>query len=166
MYIKYQNHADCPNKTAWGREKIMDVLKLPDLLRNHPPALKTTGNYEFEDLPTSGPACCDWDIRLEIPGVTVEGKLDAMVQVECARCLEIFEVPVGVSVHERYVFSKYVDEGEQEKELHAEDFYEVVDEDGELDLKDLAHQLLILETSDDTLCGRTDCRVAFPASNP
>jgi uncharacterized metal-binding protein YceD (DUF177 family) len=82
--------------------------------------------------------------------------------LECARCLELFPVPVSLELNEHYVFDRFVDPYEKEKELSAEDFYEVVSEEGDLDLSDLAHQFLILEVEEHSLCGRMECHFVQP----
>lgn len=136
------------------RVKVNDVVRNPKAFANIP------GSYTFEDLKTLGPLACDWSIQPEATGLHIRGKLKGTMELECVRCLEPYSVPVDVELNEQYVFERYVDTSEKEKELQSEDFYEVVNEEGHLDLKDLAHQFLILEAENQPACGRAECRFA------
>ena len=149
-----------PSPEALQPEMVGERLKVGEIRRSRNVPLRFTGQYFFDDLKTEGPAVCDWDIQLEATGFVVYGKLVANVVQECARCLEPFTTPVSVNIEEHYVFQHFVDYQEREKELLSEDFYEVVSEDGELDLKDLAHQWLVLESENHPACGRAECRFA------
>jgi len=135
-----------------------NFLNISDLMHNRNAATRFPGVYLFDDLKTQGPVQCNWDFSPEIAGFSLHGNLDAVLDQECVRCLEPYQVPVQLDIEERYVFDSYVDRSEKEKELQSEDFYEVVKEDGELDLKDLAHQWLVLESENHPLCGRAECR--------
>lgn len=136
-----------------------DTLGVKAFLNSRTPVLKLHGSYTFDDLKTVEPVSCDWEVRQEVAGLSVRGHLSGVVTLECARCLEPFDIPVEVDLDERYVLDRYVETTERERELQAEDFYEVVEEEGELDLKDLAHQFLVMETAELTTCGRPDCHV-------
>jgi uncharacterized metal-binding protein YceD (DUF177 family) len=139
-------------------EQTGEFLNISDLMHNRNAVTRFPGAYVYDDLKTEGPVRCDWDFSPEIAGFHVHGQLDAILKLECMRCLEPYQVPVSLEIEERYVFEHYVDRSEKEKELLSEDFYEVVKEDGELDLKDLAHQWLVLESENHPLCGRAECR--------
>ena len=80
--------------------------------------------------------------------------------LECARCLEPYPVPVDLRIDERFVYEDSLASREKERELQSDDFYETLDEAGELDLKDLAHQFLILESLNHPNCQRPECRFA------
>lgn len=137
-----------------------DRLKVSDVVRNHKTATRFRGNYTFEDLKTAGDMSCDWSIQSETAGISIHGKLNGIMELECGRCLEPYQVPVNMEIDERYVFGSFVELHEKEKELQSDDFFEVVDEEGELDLKDLVHQFLILESESQPACGRPECRFA------
>jgi len=133
-------------------------LNIPDLMHNRKAVTRFSADYRYDDLKTEGPVHCNWSFSPEIAGFSVFGDINATLTQECARCLEPYHVPVQVEIKERYVFDRFVERAEKEKELQSEDFYEVINEDGELDLKDLAHQWLVLESENHSLCGQAECR--------
>lgn len=137
----------------------VELLAIKTFINSRTSVLRLQGQYTFEDLKTVEPVACSWEIRQEAAGLSVRGQIKATVTLECARCLEPFDVPVIVELDELYVLNRYVDTTERERELQADDFYEVVDEEGELDLKDLAHQFLVMELSEQSSCGRPECRI-------
>jgi len=141
-------------------KQINERVKVSDVVRNPKAFSNLQGSYTFEDLKTEGPLACEWSIQPETTGLNIRGHLKGTMELECVRCLEPFPVPVNVELDEHYVFDRYVDTSEKEKELQSEDFYEVVNEEGHLDLKDLAHQFLILEAENQPACGRSECRFA------
>lgn len=136
-----------------------ELLAIKTFVNSRTPVLHLQGRYLFDDLKTSQPVVCDWKIRQEAAGLSVFGHISGVIQLECARCLEPFDVSVDLELDERYVLDRYVDTTERERELQADDFYEVVDEEGELDLKDLAHQFLIMELAEQSTCGRPECHI-------
>lgn len=137
-----------------------DTLKISDITKNNPGNAAFTGGYTFEDLDTLGEITCDWKVKPETAGLSVKGNIRGVLSMECARCLMTYPLPVDLQIHERYVLDYYTDPYEREKELQPEDFFEVVNEEGVLDLKDLVHQFLILEAANHTTCGRSDCEWA------
>ena len=137
--------------------EFADVVKVKTVLNSRKAALKLQGQYTYDDLKTIGPLHCAWEIRQAATGLAVHGHLMGALALECSRCLAPFQVPVDVQLDEQYVLARYVDESDREKELQAEDFFEVIDEEGELDLKDLAHQFLVLESTEQTTCGQPEC---------
>lgn len=141
-------------------QQANERVKVADVVRNPKAFSKIQGHYTYDDLKTQGPIDCDWSVQPEATGLSIYGKIQGTMELECVRCLEPYPVPVDMEIDERYVFDKYVDSYEKEKELQSEDFYEVVNEEGYLDLKDLAHQFLILEAENQPACGREECRFA------
>jgi uncharacterized metal-binding protein YceD (DUF177 family) len=151
-----------PSHDLSGTEVAGARVKISDVVRNPNAVTRLHGDYTFEDLKTEGTVACDWQLKPETAGLSVHGTVHGTLLLECARCLEAFPVPVDLELDERYVFDRFVDPYEKEKELSAEDFFEVVSEEGDLDLRDLAHQFLILEADEHSLCGRMECRFVQP----
>ncbi|HEY9746845.1 MAG TPA: YceD family protein [Oculatellaceae cyanobacterium] len=152
-----------PHPEPLPHETFVDaagILRIKPFLNSRTSVLRLEDQYVYEDLKTDGPVICEWEIRQETAGLRVHGHVSGTVMLECARCLEEFPVPVAVALDERYVLERYVDTTERERELQAEDFFETIREDGELDLQDLAHQFLILETAEHSVCGRAECSLA------
>jgi uncharacterized metal-binding protein YceD (DUF177 family) len=135
-----------------------EFLNISELMHNRNALTRFPGVYSYDDIKTDGAVRCDWKFDVEAAGFTAHGVLNATLDQECARCLEAYQVPVSLEIDERFVLDSFVDRSEKEKELSAEDFYEVVKADSELDLKDLAHQWLVLESENHPLCGRAECR--------
>lgn len=138
----------------------VERIKVTEVTRGKNPTQRVTGCYEFDDLKTEGAITCNWRLQPELVGLSVHGNINGTMLLECARCLEPYQVPIALEIHERYVFSDSLASSEKERELQADDFYETVDEEGELDLKDLAHQFLILESIEHPNCERPECRFA------
>ena len=145
---------------ATASENSVERLKVVVATRGKNPVTRLVGCYEFEDLKTDGPVSCDWRFQSELVGLTVHGKIQGVMKLECGRCLEPYDVLVNLEVHERYVFEGSLTRQEKERELQSDDFYEVVDEEGELDLKDLAFQFLTLESLSHPHCERPECGFA------
>jgi uncharacterized metal-binding protein YceD (DUF177 family) len=132
-------------------------VKVSDIVRDQNAVSRFHGDYQFEDLRTDGPVSTEWQAQPETAGLRVQGSVHGALVLDCARCLEPYEVSVDLQIDEHYVFASYVDPYEKEKELSSEDFFEVVNEEGELDLKDLAHQFLVMEAENHSTCGRVEC---------
>jgi uncharacterized metal-binding protein YceD (DUF177 family) len=161
---------DAEKRNVYKEEAIPgESVKVADLTRafntGSKPEVGFQGEYVFEDIPTQGGIRYTWAIRPKTAGLSVKGKLDGVLTLDCARCLMPFTAPVSLAVDERYVFSRFVEDTGREKELQAEDFYETADEEGFLDLKDLARQFLLLEMENHPLCGLADCHFTTP-DNP
>ena len=149
-----------PTSETFPQEQSGERLKISDVVRNPKGVTRFQGNYTFEDPKTEGAITCDWQVQPEAAGLSIHGNLKGAMALECGRCLEPYRVPVDLKIDERYVFDRFVERHEKEKELQSDDFFEVVDEEGELDLKDLVHQFLILEAENQLACGRPECRFA------
>ncbi|WP_373532264.1 DUF177 domain-containing protein [Vampirovibrio sp.] len=148
------------SQDAINAKNSVERLKVVAATRGTNPITRVEGNYEFENLKTEGPVSCHWRFQSELVGLTVRGQVNGVMKLECARCLEPYEVPVNLEVHERYVFESSLTRQDKERELQSDDFYEVVDEEGELDLKDLAFQFLTLESLSHPYCERPECGFA------
>lgn len=146
--------AGLPKKPAAGLNESVQVY---DVTRTKNPVARLTGNYSFEDLNIPNGIQCDWRFQPEATGLSVYGHLSGLLEVECARCLEPFSVPMNLRLEERFVFESMTETPDRERELQADDFYETLDDEGALDLKDLAHQFLILESVNHTVCQRPQC---------
>ena len=138
-------------------DKTYERLNIPDLMHNRNAVTRFSADYRYDDLKTEGLAHCNWSFSPEVAGFSIFGDITATLTLECVRCLEPYNVPVQVEIDERYAFERFVERSEKEKELQSEDFYEVISEEGKLDLKDLAHQWLVLESENHSLCGRAEC---------
>jgi len=55
------------------------------------------------------------------------------------------------------MFSSFNETSGKEKELFNDDFFETVDENGTLDLRDFVRQFLVMEAESHEYCNREDC---------
>lgn len=143
-----------------GAQPSVERIRVVDVTRGMNPTKQVLGHYEFDDLKTTGPIDCNWRLQAEPVGLSVRGEINGVMVLECARCLDSYDLPLNLKIQERYVFNDSLESSDKERELHDDDFYETVDEEGELDLKDLAHQFLILESAEHPNCERPECRFA------
>jgi uncharacterized metal-binding protein YceD (DUF177 family) len=144
--------------------KVSRVLQGPSGLPLEEFRLKS--NYLLEEIPTDGPISCAWLIYPRPSGLTVKGRLKAVLALECTRCLAQYKASLSLDIEEEYMFSRFNEGYGKEKELQADDFYETVDENGSLDLKDLLRQCLLLEVEEYAFCGREDCHFVAADSSP
>ncbi len=104
-----------------------------------------------------------WKIAKAAVGLQVRGHLEGKLNLTCDWCHQPFSRPIALVVEETYVIAAYANVlppdnvSGKEKELQATDFYEVVDENDDLDLKDLANQYLVIDCSGPNRCGDPDC---------
>ncbi len=141
-------------------EASVERLKVIEATRGKNPVSRLAGHYHFDTLKTEEGVSCKWRLQPEPVGLSVHGQVRGVLVLECARCLEPYTLPLELVVDERYVFQASLEQPDKERELHADDFYETLDEDGELDLKDLAYQVLLLELENHPNCERPECRFA------
>lgn len=136
-----------------------DTVNIKDLARRGQDELTLEEDYVLDDLPLLKPVHTTMKLRLNQTGVTIKGRLETEVEEPCDRCYEPFQRELRMSFEERFVYDSYVDQFPSgDMELQAEDFFEPLDLSGELDLKDLIHQLLVLALSENRICHRTACQ--------
>jgi uncharacterized metal-binding protein YceD (DUF177 family) len=141
--------------------KVAHILQGPSGLPLEEFRLKR--DYMLDDVPTKEPIACSWLIYPRSTGLTVIGNVKADLSLECIRCLTPYSVPLSLELEEEYMFSRFTEESQgKEKELQADDFYETIDENGVLDLRDLLRQFLLLEAENHAYCGREDCHFVDP----
>jgi len=145
---------------------------------SHPPALESLNVREFLNQPNDvrtaeGLYVFDSEIKAELEyawkiakaavGMQIRGHLEGKFHPTCDWCHQSFDKPVAMVVEETYVIQSYANYdlsasvSGKEKELQPDDFYEVIEEDANVDLKDLASQYLLIETSGPQRCSREDC---------
>lgn len=131
----------------------MDVLNLPEMIKKRQDTLEMVSRYEFEDIKTHGPVTCHWQLRLGSVGLWVKADVQADLIMPCAQTMEETVVPFETRINEKLAFRRYAGYGDEyapprEKELKSgDDFFEVIDEDDLLDLKDLVRQYLVMEVT-------------------
>lgn len=146
---------------------------------SHPPALESLNVREFLNQPDNvriaegryafeGDINADleyaWKIAKAAVGLQIRGHLEGKLHLTCDWCHQPFDKPVAMVVEETYVIEAYANYrisdsvSGKEKELQPDDFYEVIEEDADIDLKDLANQYLVIESSGEQHCQRESCQ--------
>jgi uncharacterized metal-binding protein YceD (DUF177 family) len=133
-----------------------NLLKLA-ILSQSGAELRHKCTYVIDEVPTIDPVSCSWLIYPDSTGIRLSCNVKALLNVECKRCLEPFEVPVALELSESLMFNSFNEVGGKEKELLSDDFYETVDENGTLDLRDFVRQFLVMEAENHEYCDREDC---------
>jgi len=114
------------------------------------------------DLPQdewAGPVRGAFDVEKTGEKVTVRGSVAATARLECMRCLTAFDLPLRVPLE---VFAERAGTGRsREEEALERDDYMRFHDGRQLDLRDEARELLLLELPMVSLC-REDCRGLCP----
>jgi uncharacterized protein len=136
----------------------IDLTKLAEGRIDFDETLQIKLDDEFAGLP--GPCRITGELRKGAAGVDVEGKIEAAVQTECARCLIPISVNLDIPFKVSYVTEEYYT-AEKESELHGDDL-EVATFDGEkIDLTELGREQILLNLPTQPFC-RADCRGLCP----
>lgn len=94
-------------------------------------------------------------------GILVNGKLATMVEVNCGRCLDPFDVPVAIEVEEEFRPSVDLQTGAHLPQGDDVDQATVIDEKHIVDLTEVVRQELLLGLPGSPLC-RDACRGLCP----
>ena len=122
----------------------MDVLSLPEMIKNRQSVIETTASYEFDEIPTRGPVTCAWTLRLGSVGLWVKADVAAEFLLPCTQTMDDTVVPFATTINEKLAFRQFADydtepvDARRERELKSDDdFFEVIDE-----TTGAAHQLV------------------------
>lgn len=88
---------------------------------------------------------CDFDVN-------IKGNIKAELLLQCDRCLENFIHNVDLNINEDFMNEKLADTYQKEQELSKNDFVEILDENNEIDIKDLVYQSILLDIPNKRLC--------------
>ena len=120
--------------------------------------------YLYDEIPSEEPFRCVWHIERRAGGIAIEGHLAGDLLLTCDTCQQTFLQPLAIGIDELYVLSGYEDQAAgRERELLSDDFYEVVDSNGKIDLKDLGYQFLVMESTHHPECQTPPCASADEA---
>lgn len=137
-----------------------DSPKVRDILASRDEVVRLHGQYAFDDPKTDGEIACNWRISRHSTGLNVRGRMEGMMEIVCSRCLENYPLPVSLEINEHFVFDRFVTAAaEREQELREEDLFENLSEEGELDLRHLAYQFLVMTFGDPSPCEREECQI-------
>ncbi|MDX2085645.1 MAG: hypothetical protein SFZ03_09685 [Candidatus Melainabacteria bacterium] len=126
----------------------MEPISLPKLLKSQQTRLDVDAWLDLLESDWKARLHCVLSLRVKSTGLHLQGTAAGNCQwlvEEPDTWSEPFSVSVGID--EAYVFEHYVSFHQREQELLPEDFFETIDPEGVLDLKDVLRQLMILELS-------------------
>jgi len=112
-----------------------------------------SGSVDIDD----SPAVVAGEVRLVRTdrGILVQGRLHTELEIECSRCLSLFNCPLTLNIEEEYFPTTDVDSGGQVS-LPDEPGHFTIDEHNILDLTEAVRQYALLAMPMKPLC-REDC---------
>ena len=125
---------------------IEDIEKEPD----------KTLNYKFDGEIKDLDGCrLKADLNLKSLGgfIEVKGHVTGTVNLECDRCLNLFEYDLDFDIDETFAKLSLYDEYAQEVELHSGQFITDLNGAKEIDIYDLLYQSVILQLPNKKVCG-------------
>lgn len=103
------------------------------------------------------PVVGELTITLGASGVRLVGCVKTLLKLSCDSCLRPYFQAISVDLDEKFVHASHLDEynerEQKERELQRDDFFEVLPEDGALDIGDVVYQAVTLATPTYRHCG-------------
>ncbi len=84
--------------------------------------------------------------------VLIKGNLAVKIELECSRCLKIYEDVLNVNIDEKFLKGAKSPVTSKEHQMKKSDFIEELDGITEIDLNDLIYQNIIINIPTQTLC--------------
>lgn len=121
--------------------------------RTYEPAAFTDGgaNGEDEGYTIVAPVHLVMDVEKQGDAFRATGRVEGSLRLECGRCLDPFDVPVGASFELRYVPS-VENTGEEEQEVRDDDLTTAYYRDQTIDLEELIREQFQLALPMKPLC--------------
>ncbi|MDD3419342.1 MAG: DUF177 domain-containing protein [Candidatus Gastranaerophilales bacterium] len=93
-------------------------------------------------------------LEAELKGACIEvkGSVEAVVEVECDRCLEKFSHKLEIQIKEVFTTAAAFDYSHNEIELKNDNFVVELDNEGQIDVVDLIYQSIILNLPSKKIC--------------
>jgi uncharacterized protein len=136
----------------------IDLTKLSEGRTDFDKTLQIELDDESAGLPE--PCRIVGELRKGAAGVDVEGKIEAIVQTECSRCLVPISLTLDIPFNVSYVTEEFYT-AEKESELHGDDLAVAIYDGEKIDLTELAREQILLNLPTQPLCG-ADCRGLCP----
>ncbi|MBZ0188384.1 MAG: YceD family protein [Candidatus Obscuribacterales bacterium] len=114
-----------------------------------------------QSLPVDGavkPVVGDILLCASVGGVRLTGQVTTLLKLTCQTCLRPYFQNLAVEIEEQFSARPFRDgknlkERERERELTRDDFYELLPEDGFLDIDDIVYQAVTLASPVYCRCG-------------
>jgi len=108
-----------------------------------------------DDYTVAAPVELSLRVRKDADKFRLFGQIEAIIRLDCCRCLKAFEISTTLYVDLRYL-PHQVNVGEGEKEIAEDDLSTAFYRDDQIDLRDLVREQLQLAAPMKPLC-RDDC---------
>jgi len=118
------------------------------------------GPDDSEDYRVAAPVHLLLDIHKERDALRVTGRVETRLELECGRCLELFEIPVSSAFELHYV-PQSDNTGEAEREIDEDDLTTAFYRDNTLDLGELIREQFQLALPMKPLCA-DNCKGLCP----
>ena len=106
---------------------------------------------EDEEYKVVAPVHLVMDVHKDGDAYRAIGRVQTRLQLECGRCLELFEIPVDSPFELRYV-PHAENAGDEEREVEDDDLTTAFYKDDALDLGELMHEQFVLALPMKPLC--------------
>lgn len=133
---------------------------LDHVVRQFAPSDFVDGATGAEEFRIAGPVNLDVKVQKDSLKVRLVGRVAAVLEIDCGRCLEPFRVPVDATFDSLFLPLAEVT-GEAEKEVVAEDMGVSVYQNDTIDLGDVMREQFYLALPMKPLC-RPDCQGLCP----
>ena len=114
-------------------------------------------NFAEDGLSLTQPVKVSLHLTNTGSSVLLDGKIETVAELECARCLESFELPLKAEVAEEFSQEVVARATKKVVELKKEDFVYPIESDNSINLTELIRQELLLALPIKLLCLK-DCQ--------
>ncbi|MCR4881357.1 MAG: DUF177 domain-containing protein [bacterium] len=105
---------------------------------------------DFEEIPAHASGMLT--VKSSGDFVLIRGNLQTEVELECSRCLKIYQDVLNVNIDEKFMKGAKTPITSKEHQMRKSDFIEELDGITEIDLNDLIYQNIIISIPSQTLC--------------
>ena len=137
------------------------IIDVSDIIEHRGAEKEFAGSISFEaakmgerQVEFAEPAAVSGVLRNVSHGILAEGRVTAVVELECSRCLDKFVQPIAIDLEELFVSHPERQGGEEEKEV-----FPIIG--NKIDLGPAVYQLILTEIPFKPLC-RPDCAGICP----
>lgn len=118
--------------------------------------LRVSFNEKLDVEGAAKPVVGELDLASSAGGMTVNGRVQTLLKLNCHVCLRPYFQSLTVDIDEQFSADRHfhhVEEQPRDRELTKDDFYESLPEDGVLDISDIVYQAVTLASPVFYRCG-------------
>jgi uncharacterized protein len=127
----------------------IDLDKLSDGFKKFDETIEVALNEE--SVQTIKPVRILGELKKGIVQVDLEGKIEALVEIECSRCLSPVQTTLEIFFEVGYITEKHYTK-EKEKELHGDDLGLAIYDGVKIDLTELTIEQILLNLPTQVFC--------------